>query len=43
MTGAAHAPIGVGLVGYGTSGADLHAPLITADDGPVPWGATATR
>jgi scyllo-inositol 2-dehydrogenase (NADP+) len=31
VTGAEHAPIGVGLVGYGTSGADLHAPLITAD------------
>jgi len=25
------APIGVGLVGYGTSGADLHAPLIEAE------------
>jgi scyllo-inositol 2-dehydrogenase (NADP+) len=31
VTGAAHAPIGVGLVGYGTSGADLHAPLIAAE------------
>jgi scyllo-inositol 2-dehydrogenase (NADP+) len=31
VTGPDGAPVGVGLVGYGTSGADLHAPLIGAE------------